>query len=175
MTGRLAELARRFTDIIDSLSASHTQNTDTILDEGGANEMSAEVIKAFIDIGYERNTWTPAFVDTNVVLEEAHPAEYIRIGDLIIASFDFIVEQNSVGGGTAQFLLPFNGIASRFGVGQQRDGVDNEASTFHMSFLTTGANRVGMRGIGDTGLWSYNNPNLSVDCRLEGTITYIRQ
>ena len=175
MTGRLAELARRFQDIIDSLSASHTQNTDTILDEGGANEVSAEVIKAFTDLGYEKNLWTPEFVGTGIVLEQVNPAEYIRIGDLIIASFDFKVEQNSAGGAAAQFLLPFNGIASRFGVGQRRDGVDNEASTFYMTFVTTGANRIGMRGSGDTGLWSYNNPNLSVDSRLIGTITYIRQ
>ena len=65
MTGRLAELARRFQDIIDSLSASHTQNTDTILDEGGANEVSAVDIKTHIDdtdIHFEKSDVTKSDV-----------------------------------------------------------------------------------------------------------------
>ena len=65
MTGRLAELARRFQDVIDSLSASHTQNTDTILDEGGANEVSAVGIKTHIDdtdIHFEKSDVTKSDV-----------------------------------------------------------------------------------------------------------------
>lgn len=44
-----AQVDQNTTDISTLTGASHTQNTDTKLDEGGANEITAATIKAFVD------------------------------------------------------------------------------------------------------------------------------
>ena len=45
----LSDIATKKADIDDAIEKAHTQNTDTILDEGGANEVSAVGIKTHID------------------------------------------------------------------------------------------------------------------------------
>ena len=44
----LSDIATKKADIDDAITKKHTQNTDTILDEGGANEVSAETIVGHI-------------------------------------------------------------------------------------------------------------------------------
>ena len=45
----LSDIATKKADIDDAIGKAHAQNTDTILDEGGANEVSAEQVRDVVD------------------------------------------------------------------------------------------------------------------------------
>ena len=45
----IAEYPNRADDYDEAVSKSHVQNTDTVLDEGGDNEVTAEAIRDHVD------------------------------------------------------------------------------------------------------------------------------
>ena len=107
MTGRLAELARRFQDIIDSLSASHTQNTDTILDEGGANEVSAEALKSIADLNPRTGLAEMQFVGSTSGSSSTFNVRWIRLGNIVTMAFSTVQNLSSLVGDVTVTGLPF--------------------------------------------------------------------
>ena len=107
MTGRLAELARRFQDIIDSLSASHTQNTDTILDEGGANEVSAEALKSIADLNPRTGLAEMQFVGSTSGISSTFDVRWIRLGNIVTMAFSTVQNLSSLVGDVTVTGLPF--------------------------------------------------------------------
>ena len=107
MTGRLAELARRFQDIIDSLSASHTQKTDTILEEGGANDVSAEAVKSIADLNPRTGLAEMQFVGSTSGSSSTFNVRWIRLGNVVTMAFSTVQNLNSLVGDITVTGLPF--------------------------------------------------------------------
>ena len=103
----LSDIAGKKSDIDDAIEKAHSQNTDTILDEGGANEISAEALKAIADLNPRTGLAEMQFVGSTSGSSGTFDVRWIRVGNIVTMAFSTVQNLSSLVGDVTVTGLPF--------------------------------------------------------------------
>lgn len=133
-------------NIDDAVSKRHTQNTDTILDDGGANEVSAAEIRTFID-----NPSTP-IVDGKLQQDlDMNGYTFLNFVNPLAARASFVNADLSSG-----ILTVTHNLGYKYVVVQVYDNNDNLILPDEITVIDTDSLTIDLTSFGTiTGTWNY--------------------